>query len=61
LVSSIATVRERNNNSLSGIKLPKIIDMVDKVLKEKTSKKQGNYIVIYCVHEIDLLGFVILG
>jgi hypothetical protein len=42
LASSVAVVRERNNNSLTGLSVPSIISMVDKVLKEKSSKKQGN-------------------
>jgi hypothetical protein len=49
LASSVAVVREKNNNSLTGHTVPSIINMVDKVLKEKSSKKQGNYIVSYLV------------
>lgn len=47
LSSCIAAVRERNNNSLSGLALLDIISMVDKVIKEKASKKQGKYIFPY--------------
>lgn len=47
LSSYVKIVRERSNNSLTGFTLPKIIDMVDKVRKEKESKKQGNYIISY--------------
>jgi hypothetical protein len=42
LASSVAVVREKNNNSLTGLTVPSIINMVDKVLKEKSNKKQGN-------------------
>jgi hypothetical protein len=49
LASSVAVVRERNDNSLTGYTLPSIISMVEKVLKEKSSKKQGKYIVSYLV------------
>ncbi|XP_021922164.1 uncharacterized protein LOC110830988 isoform X2 [Zootermopsis nevadensis] len=42
LSSYVKIVRERSNNSLTGFTLPKIIDMVDKVRKEKESKKQGS-------------------
>ena len=41
LEACIALVREKNNKSLTGISVPKIISMVDKELKEKASKKQG--------------------
>jgi hypothetical protein len=50
LATGVAVVRERNNNSLTGLTVPSIINMVDKVLKEKLSKKQGNYIVSYFVY-----------
>ncbi|PNF28586.1 hypothetical protein B7P43_G09381 [Cryptotermes secundus] len=42
LASSVAVVRARNNNSLTGQTVPSIINMVDKVLKDKSSKKQGS-------------------
>jgi hypothetical protein len=58
LASSVAVVRERNNNSLTGHTVPSIINMVDKVLKEKSSKKQGNYVASYSVCLfVDLLEF----
>jgi hypothetical protein len=48
LASSIAVVRERNNNSLTGHTVPSIINMVDKVLKEKSGKNQGNCVASTC-------------
>ena len=48
LSASVAAVRERNNNTLTGLTLPTIISKVDKFLKEKASK-QGNCTVFYSV------------
>ncbi|XP_069697937.1 E3 ubiquitin-protein ligase TTC3-like isoform X2 [Periplaneta americana] len=42
LASAVAVVREKNNNSLSGLTQSTIIGSVDRVLKEKSSKKQGS-------------------
>jgi len=39
LSASVAAVRERNNNTLTGLTLPTIISKVDKFLKEKASKQ----------------------
>jgi len=48
LSASVAAVRERNNNTLTGLSLPAITSKVDKFLKEKASK-QGKCIVYYSV------------